>query len=89
MKPIRVLSVDFEKENRAFEPIKGDSINIHAMRVFSTPSGEKLLGYLRELTSGNLVNVNVHQTVANSARRDLVDLIGEMIEAGKQEMKDE
>ncbi len=89
MKPIPILSVDFEAQRNVEHKKLRDEMADSVFKTFSTPDGKKTLLYLDDMTGGSLISTNIHQTVANAAQRDLVTTIHELIERAKQEYDDE
>lgn len=86
MRPRKILHADFdEKHENAFrERIAQNNITLY--KTFATPEGRKTLEILQEIVSGPLVGPSDSQTIANSARRDLVDEIMIAINKGEEEL---
>jgi hypothetical protein len=84
--PKRVLSTDFDESKRDKLRKLVISNNICFYRCFATPDGQRVLRILDEMTSGHIIDTNVHTSIANAAKRDLVDLIRMASKLGLEEL---
>lgn len=84
---IQVLTTDFSPDREAKVRKKVMSNNVAFYKCFATPDGQKVLDVLDSLTAGKIIDLNVHTTIANAARRDLVDLMRLSSQRGLEELK--
>jgi predicted ArsR family transcriptional regulator len=80
--PIPFLTVDFREEQRQRQKKQINDLAVSAYKALSSSEGQVVLEYLIERTNGKLIQDNVHQTVANAARRELVDELQELMKHG-------
>lgn len=81
-----VLSTDFDPKKQDKLREKVSKNNLLFYRCFSTPDGQKVLAILDQMTAGKIIDTNVHTSIANAARRDLVDTIRMSCNRGLQEL---
>ena len=75
--PHKVLSVDFIEEDKKKRQALADDIPAAVYRTFLTVEGQKTMRFMEDLVGVRLIETNVHQTVANAARREFLDVIKE------------
>lgn len=86
MKPLNVLSTDFRDEEIFKRQEVIDTTRHEIYKTFITPAGKNTLDMLKDMVSGPMVVGSVHESIANAARREVVDMLVDTFEQVKEEL---